>query len=204
MDQKQKRIIISIIIATVVLLAVGVGVWHFTASAAETPQPVEVVNDIPFDDEMAERQRLAEEARLAEEQAEAERVAAEQAEAERLAAEQAEAERLAAEQAAYQEPVYYEQESYYAPSNGGGLTRSGGVNYYNGNRETWYSSNTLYHYRTGEWTVGADGVYRDADGYVVAASSDYGQGSTIDTSFGAGKVYDSGCASGTVDIYTKW
>lgn len=98
------------------------------------------------------------------------------------------------------------QKSYTASytSNGSGLTRSGGVNYHNGWKETWYSSNTLYHYRTGEWTVGDDGVYRDSDGYVIVASSSDAQGSVVDTSFGPGKVYDTGCAEGTHDIYTNW
>lgn len=72
-------------------------------------------------------------------------------------------------------------------------------------RYTWYSSNVLYHYRTPEWTAGADGIYRDADGYVVVASSDHVQGTVIeDTPFGACKVYDSGCASGTLDVYTNF
>lgn len=92
----------------------------------------------------------------------------------------------------------------YYESNGSGLTKSAGVNYYNGRRETWYSSNVLYHYKTGEWTLGSDGVYRDSDGYIIVASSDLAYGSTVDTSLGAGKVYDSGCAAGTSDIYTAW
>ena len=96
-----------------------------------------------------------------------------------------------------------ESQNYYVDSNGK-LTASGGVNYYNGRKETWYSSNVLYHYRTPEWTCGADGVYRDADGYVVVAASDLPQNSIIDTSYGPGKVLDSGCASGTTDIYTNW
>lgn len=88
--------------------------------------------------------------------------------------------------------------------NGDGLTASKGVNYHNGRRETYYSSNVLYHYRTSEWTVDEYGVYRDSDGYVVVAASDLDQGSEVSTSFGMGKVYDSGCAAGTTDIYTNW
>lgn len=84
------------------------------------------------------------------------------------------------------------------------LTRSGGVNYFSGWKETWYSSKVLYHYRTAEWDLGADGVYRDSDGYVIVASSSDAQGSIVDTSLGVGKVYDSGCAAGTHDIYTNW
>ena len=88
--------------------------------------------------------------------------------------------------------------------NGDGLTASKGVNYHNGRKETYYSSNVLYHYRTSEWTVDEYGVYRDSDGYVVVAASDLDQGSEVSTSFGIGKVYDIGCAAGTNDIYTNW
>lgn len=88
--------------------------------------------------------------------------------------------------------------------NGDGLTASKGVNYHNGRKETYYSSNVLYHYRTPEWTVDEYGVYRDSDGYVVVAASDLDQGSEVSTSFGKGKVYDTGCAAGTTDIYTNW
>ena len=119
----------------------------------------------------------------------------------------------AVEEEVIEEPVV--EEVYYEPAytpvaeptyveNGSGLTKSGGVNWHDGRRETWYSSNVLYHYRTPEWTVGADGVYRDADGYVVVAASDLAHGSTVSTSFGEGKVYDTGCAPGTTDIYTAW
>lgn len=106
------------------------------------------------------------------------------------------------------ETVEYSSYSYESGSgyegSGGGLTMSQGVNNYNGRRETWYSSNVLYHYRTGEWTPDSNGVYRDSDGYVVVAASDLPQGSTVETSHGTGKVYDSGCAAGTTDIYTNW
>lgn len=94
-------------------------------------------------------------------------------------------------------------QNYYVDSNGK-LTASGGVNYYNGRKETWYSSNVLYHYRTPEWTCGADGVYRDADGYVVVAASDLPLGSYVETSFGTARVLDTGCSPGTTDIYTAW
>lgn len=104
------------------------------------------------------------------------------------------------------EEVYYEREMIQKSweQNHDGLTASKGVNYYNGRKETYYSSNVLYHYRTPEWTVDEYGVYRDADGYVVVAASDLAQGSEVDTSFGMGKVYDSGCAAGTTDIYVAW
>lgn len=79
-----------------------------------------------------------------------------------------------------------------------------GVIYQNGIRYTYYSSRILYHYRTPEWTVGNDGIYRDGNGYIIVASVDYPQGAIVSTPFGAGKVYDSGCASGTIDIYTNF
>lgn len=86
----------------------------------------------------------------------------------------------------------------------GGLTKEGGVYYFNGRKETWYSSNILYHYRTPEWATDANGVYRDKDGYVVVAASDLAQGAIVETSHGTGKVYDTGCAAGVTDIYTNW
>lgn len=120
-----------------------------------------------------------------------------------------ETEEIIVEEVVTEEPVY--QEVYTEPvaeevcySNGSGLNPTSGVNYYNGWRETYYSSNVLYHYRTPEWSVDENGVYRDAEGYVVVASSSDGQGAVVETSFGLGKVYDSGCAYGTHDIYTNW
>ena len=95
--------------------------------------------------------------------------------------------------------------TYNAPSSGSGNFQADGVWYDENYRYTWYSSNAAYHYRTPEWTAGSDGVYRDSEGYVVVASSDYAQGTVIeDTPFGAAKVYDTGCASGTLDIYTNY
>lgn len=88
------------------------------------------------------------------------------------------------------------------------LTRQAGVVYYGGHKETYYSENVLpgpglaipdrHH--------GDDGTIRDADGYICVAA-DYSflpYGSIIVTSLGPGKVYDTGCAWGTVDIYTCW
>ena len=96
----------------------------------------------------------------------------------------------------------YASAVYYA--NGSGLTRSSGVNNYNGRRETYYSSNVLYHHRTGEWTQDSEGFWRDSDGYYVVAAGDKAQGSTFTGSKGECKVYDSGCAAGTTDYYTGW
>ena len=95
--------------------------------------------------------------------------------------------------------------TYTAPSSGTGNFQSDGVWYDDNYRYTWYSSNAAYHYRTPEWSAGSDGIYRDSEGYVVVASSDYAHGTVIeDTPFGAAKVYDTGCASGTLDVYTNY
>lgn len=92
--------------------------------------------------------------------------------------------------------------AYSGPSSG--LTKSSGVNYYNGTRETYYSSRVLYHYRTSEWTVDSEGFYRDSAGRYVVASSDHPLGTVITTSKGESIVLDSGCASGTRDFYVSW
>lgn len=143
--------------------------------------------------------QIKEEKRIAAEKAEAERL-----EKERIARE--EEERLAREEEERKQQealaAQTQQVSYSQPN--GILTKSGGVNYYNGSKETWYSSRQLYHRNTSQWTLGSDGVYRDSDGYVVVARSDMAQGSTIDTSLGKGRVHDSGCAAGVTDIYTAW
>lgn len=88
--------------------------------------------------------------------------------------------------------------------NAGILTREKEVNYFNGRRETWYSSRALRHPQTDEWTLGYDGIYRDEDGYIVVATSDVPQGELIETSLGTGKAYDCSPTIGTVDIYTDW
>lgn len=124
--------------------------------------------------------------------------------AEQAAQEQREAEQAAQE--AYYEPYY--EEAYYEPAYYGGYSndfmQQGVVYGEDGTRYTWYSSNAAYHYRTPEWTADEDGFYRDADGYYVVASEDYAQGDVVDTPWGEGKVYDSGCDSGTVDMYVDW
>lgn len=108
----------------------------------------------------------------------------------------------------YSEPVvqeYVEPEPAPQQTYVGNSFQSDGVWQDENYRYTWYSSNVLYHYRTPEWTAGSDGIYRDAKGYVVVASSDLPQGTVVEgTPFGACKVYDSGCASGTLDVYTNF
>lgn len=52
--------------------------------------------------------------------------------------------------------------------------------------------------------VDSDGFVVDGDGYIAVASSDYEVGTVVDTPWGEGKVYDTGCAEGAVDVYTAW
>ena len=79
-----------------------------------------------------------------------------------------------------------------------------GVYEYGGRLETYYSSNVAYHYRTPEWTVDEQGLYRTSEGYYVVAASDYEQGELIETSMGTAQVLDSGCDVGITDFYTAW
>lgn len=127
-------------------------------------------------------------------------VKAERAEAERKAEEERQTKE--AEEQAYQ--TWLASQSYTPSYNypTSGLTKAGGVNYFNGVRETWYSSNQLYHYRTGEWTVDSEGFYRDSNGYYIVASNQYPNGTVIETSKGQSLVADKGC-DGT-DFYVKW
>ncbi len=88
------------------------------------------------------------------------------------------------------------------------LTSFKGVVYYNGHRETYYSQKVL----PGNGLnipgrhVAEDGTIRDGDGYIcVAANTSYmKKGTTLMTSLGPAKVYDCGCAYGTIDIYVNW
>ena len=88
------------------------------------------------------------------------------------------------------------------------LTRSNGSIHVFGHRETWYSTNES----SGQTTaveipgkhVADDGTIRDEDGYICVASSDLPFYSIVMTSVGPGKVYDTGCSHGTIDVYTNW
>lgn len=88
------------------------------------------------------------------------------------------------------------------------LSKSVGAQSYNGQRETYYSQRVLAgtSLRIPGRHVADDGTVRDGDGYIsVAASTSYlPRGAIVKTSLGPAKVYDSGCASGTIDIYTNW
>ena len=101
----------------------------------------------------------------------------------------------------YWEPYYAETHAY-APTDG--LTREGGVNYFDGRTETYYSSQILYHHNTPEWTLDGEGFYRDGEGRYVVAASDKAQGETFEGSKGECIVLDTGCAQGVTDYYVGW
>ena len=93
---------------------------------------------------------------------------------------------------------------YVIPS--GGLTPSKGRIWYNGHTETYYSQKVLPEggLAIPGRHIASDGTIRDADGYIVLASDDYPRGTVVETSLGAGKVYDTGSGSGNIDLYTDW
>lgn len=83
--------------------------------------------------------------------------------------------------------------------------RRAGVIYYNGWRFTWYSERVLP--GNGLHIPGRhsdENFVRDGDGYICLACEDREKGTIIQTPWGAGKVYDCGCAHGTVDVYVSW
>lgn len=103
---------------------------------------------------------------------------------------------------------YYEDDSSYEEASGGGtLTKSGGVNYYNGREETWYSQRVLPGGGLdipGRHVEESDGTVRDGDGNIVVASDNLPYGTEVETSLGPGKVYDTGVGHDGIDIYTDW
>jgi hypothetical protein len=88
------------------------------------------------------------------------------------------------------------------------LTKENGVVYYAGHRETWYSihepGQTVTAWDIPGKHIADDGTIRDEDGFICIASSDHEAHTVIMTSVGIGKVYDTGCSHGTVDVYTAW
>ena len=83
--------------------------------------------------------------------------------------------------------------------------RRAGVVYQNGYRYTYYSEKVLPGKGLNIPGRYSDGNFvRDKDGYICVASSDLKKGTVVDTPFGKGKVYDTGCPSGTIDIYCSW
>ena len=108
----------------------------------------------------------------------------------------------------YYEETYYE---YYYDADDGidayefqylGVIEEDGVTY------TYYSENVLpgggLTELNGNGRHSEDGFVKDGDGYIAVASSEYEIGTVVDTPFGEGKVYDTGCAEGVVDIYVSF
>ena len=81
-----------------------------------------------------------------------------------------------------------------------------GVLNYNGWKWTWYTSKMFNN------DIGVPGQHSDDQGYicdennyVVLASADLTRGTIVDTPIGKqGKIYDTGCPSGILDVYTCW
>lgn len=99
------------------------------------------------------------------------------------------------------------QQSTTANNSGGPkLTRSAGRIIYNGHIETWYSQRVLPGggLNIPGRHVASDGTIRDKDNYICVASDTLPKGSTIMTSLGMGKVYDTGVGHPGIDIYTDW
>jgi len=101
----------------------------------------------------------------------------------------------------------YWQPTYWAPQDAdAGSLRYDGVQTDGEYTYTWYSQRVLpgggldipgRH-------VGDGGYVMDGDGNIVVASSDLEQGTVVETPYGTAKVYDSGCDSGVLDVYTDW
>ena len=101
-----------------------------------------------------------------------------------------------------------QQQTYSAPSGGGVLTPSSGVNWFNGCKETYYNlnmsgvvANAKNMGIEGDYWVRGDGVKMYGGYVIVAAQMD--KGTIIDTSLGAGIVLD-WCPAGTIDIAVSW
>ena len=104
-------------------------------------------------------------------------------------------------------PRYTETHTYYQRYDNdfmrAGVIEDGDVAY------TWYSQNVLPGGGLDELNangrhVDESGFIRDADGYIAVASSDYGIGEIVSTPWGEAKVYDTGCDSGVIDVYTDF
>lgn len=134
---------------------------------------------------------------------------------EALAAQQAYEATLMAESIESYSEEYTEAESFYqesAPSSNQSAgystpedLKTMGEIYDSGWRYTWYSENVLPGGGLDIPGRYSDGNFvRDGDGNLCVASSDLPQGTIVNTPWGTGKVYDSGCDSGTLDMYVSW
>ena len=97
---------------------------------------------------------------------------------------------------------------YSARYTNGGLTKRRGTLNFNGHKETFYSEKVLpgNGLKIPGRHVADDGTIRDENGFIcVAADPGFlAKGTILITSLGPAKVYDCGCAYGTVDIYVNW
>ena len=85
--------------------------------------------------------------------------------------------------------------------------RSLGVVYWGDWRWTWYSQNVLPGggLNIPGRHVDSSGYVCDGNGYICLASSVIPKGTILSTPFGKmGKIYDSGCAPNTVDVYVNF
>ena len=94
--------------------------------------------------------------------------------------------------------------------NANGLTPSKGRISFGGHTETYYSQRVL---PGGGLSipgrhVASDGTIRDSSGYICVArgegSTNLPKGTTLMTSLGAAKVYDSGAGNNNIDLYVDW
>lgn len=113
-----------------------------------------------------------------------------------------------AEEAKHQQEQTQNVQKY--PSGGGVLTPSGGVNWFNGRKETYYNLNMSQVVANahamgiqGEYWVRGDGV-KMLGGYIMAAASDLPKGTIVETSLGTAIIVDAGCAAGVIDIAVTW
>lgn len=195
-----KTSLISSIIMTVTLVVCTYGVACGEENPLTHPQTEQIyITKQIITHDMA--MKMADDARIdkAAKARESVELAKQKAEEEARIAAEEEAARLNGSKRYSDYPTYYY-------GGDGVLTKSGGVNYYNNRKETWYSQRVLPGggLNIPGRHVASDGTIRDADGYICVAASDLPKGSTIETSLGTGKVYDTGCASGVTDIYTNW
>lgn len=82
-----------------------------------------------------------------------------------------------------------------------------GVINWNGWRWTWYSQKVLPGggLKIPGRHVDSNGYVCDKNDYICLASSTLSKGTVVKTPFGKkGKIYDSGCARGTLDVYVNW
>lgn len=191
-----------VIAIIVILVGSAIGIAFAQPETNEVKNPTEMNTQVNQDLENARIAEIKKEEKERKAKLEAKRKAKlekkRKAEAERKAKLEAQQEREAEEEQRQSEVSHYS-----------GDFKSEGEVYYNGYRFTWYSENVLpggglTKLNNNGRHVDSQGFIRDGDGYIACASNDFSEGTTIDTPFGTGKIYDCGCDSGTVDVYVSW